>query len=613
MRHPVGRVPALVATIGRRALLRAMVWLVLCGSAGLLPAQNAITLDPVTIQDLGGAEGIVRIDSDAPVASIFLSIEYDPLVVTPGAVTATGSAAAAEGVFPNILASVGGLVAGVILDVQPPFDGQTIAPGSDLAILSVEWIPVAAIPAGSTTTPLTFIDGVFDSPPVTNTINQAGGVAVTATTGLILTGTQITLEEPTPPTLRLDPLVIGPADPPLPLTVRLDNSAGPISAFSLVLVEPSLLEVSAVELGGSILELVGIESLVTDFSGPDLLVEGVLDSDPPFDGQTIPVGGDQVLLHLMTSCTAPPLEPAPSTSVVFDWSMTTASSVTTGAGVVPATTVGTTVECLPLPLLTASYHAGVETTPATIGSISAAPGDTITMGIFYTDPGEGVNGLTIALCVDCSLANFVPGSVTAIGDALDEAEFVQPDFDIDPNDGDGCEWTLGALLDFNPPFDGAILPFTSEPSRLCRLDIAIDPAAPSGASIDVAFCDGINGSGGALLANSLIVGTESFSNFERVDGEITLDAGTPFRRGDFDGDGALNIADPISTLQYLFAGGVAPECTAAADIDASGDLQINDPIALLGFLFVAGPPPAPPFPDCGVSPTEECAMTDACP
>ena len=42
-----------------------------------------------------------------------------------------------------------------------------------------------------------------------------------------------------------------------------------------------------------------------------------------------------------------------------------------------------------------------------------------------------------------------------------------------------------------------------------------------------------------------------------------------FRRGDSNGDGDVNISDPVHILNWLFAGGPAPKCLASAN--ANGD------------------------------------------
>ena len=78
-----------------------------------------------------------------------------------------------------------------------------------------------------------------------------------------------------------------------------------------------------------------------------------------------------------------------------------------------------------------------------------------------------------------------------------------------------------------------------------------------------------------------------------------------FIRGDVNGDGDVNIADAISVLEYLFAGGEPPPCPDAADVNDDGIINIADPVALLSALFVGDFEISPPFPEPGVDPTED--------
>ncbi|MBT5738838.1 MAG: hypothetical protein HN891_04040 [Planctomycetes bacterium] len=77
-----------------------------------------------------------------------------------------------------------------------------------------------------------------------------------------------------------------------------------------------------------------------------------------------------------------------------------------------------------------------------------------------------------------------------------------------------------------------------------------------------------------------------------------------FIRGDCTADGNLNLADPVTALQYLFTGGYLP-CASAADHDDDGTLDLSDGISLLSYLFILGGPPAPPFPTVGADPTPD--------
>ncbi len=71
-----------------------------------------------------------------------------------------------------------------------------------------------------------------------------------------------------------------------------------------------------------------------------------------------------------------------------------------------------------------------------------------------------------------------------------------------------------------------------------------------------------------------------------------------FRRGDANGDGVFDIADPIAVLAYLFAHGPLL-CEAAADGNADGTLDIADPINILDCQFGSRLPLPAPFPACG--------------
>jgi hypothetical protein len=77
-----------------------------------------------------------------------------------------------------------------------------------------------------------------------------------------------------------------------------------------------------------------------------------------------------------------------------------------------------------------------------------------------------------------------------------------------------------------------------------------------------------------------------------------------FRRGDANGDGVVDIADPIRTLGTLFSRFAPFECGDAADADDDGTLSITDAVLSLIYLFRGDrslPPPGPT--DCGLDPT----------
>lgn len=90
-----------------------------------------------------------------------------------------------------------------------------------------------------------------------------------------------------------------------------------------------------------------------------------------------------------------------------------------------------------------------------------------------------------------------------------------------------------------------------------------------------------------------------------------------FRRGDPNGDGAMDLTDAIEILRFLFLGQPPVlDCEKSADTDDSGELDLSDAMGLLEHLFLGRPAPRPPFGGCGVDPTADgldCSAPPACP
>jgi hypothetical protein len=77
----------------------------------------------------------------------------------------------------------------------------------------------------------------------------------------------------------------------------------------------------------------------------------------------------------------------------------------------------------------------------------------------------------------------------------------------------------------------------------------------------------------------------------------------PFHRGDSNGDGALDLSDPVFLLGSLFLGGPLPGCRDAADGNDDERLDITDAVYVLSHLFQGGSPPRPPG-----GPTQPCGL-----
>ncbi len=70
-----------------------------------------------------------------------------------------------------------------------------------------------------------------------------------------------------------------------------------------------------------------------------------------------------------------------------------------------------------------------------------------------------------------------------------------------------------------------------------------------------------------------------------------------FVRGEVNGDGSINIADPIAIVGFLFNGDAPFECEDAADANDDGSINVADAITVINYLFLSSPAVLPdPFP-----------------
>lgn len=111
----------------------------------------------------------------------------------------------------------------------------------------------------------------------------------------------------------------------------------------------------------------------------------------------------------------------------------------------------------------------------------------------------------------------------------------------------------------------------------------------------------------------VLVGGESGTFFTAGAGGFAT--GVEFRRGDPNGDGKIEVTDPIVIARWAFFGGPAPACEDAADADDDGTITLADPILILTHVFLGGTPPEPPFGACGPDPTPDalgCEVYASC-
>jgi len=81
----------------------------------------------------------------------------------------------------------------------------------------------------------------------------------------------------------------------------------------------------------------------------------------------------------------------------------------------------------------------------------------------------------------------------------------------------------------------------------------------------------------------------------------------PFKRGDANADGCVDLCDGVFIMKYLFLNGAAPICDDAADANDDGEIgSINDAIYILSYVEAGGPAPPAPGPSvCGFDLTDD--------
>ncbi|MBI4602026.1 MAG: hypothetical protein HY721_08700 [Planctomycetes bacterium] len=243
--------------------------------------------------------------------------------------------------------------------------------------------------------------------------------------------------------------------------------------------------------------------------------------------------------------------------------------------------------------------------------LKAPKGSKVTVNFYYKAPASGagnkdkIQGLSMAVKYSCDLGA-IPDSFSLEGGALKDvnAEFVHLEVDNNnpKSDKDGCELTVGVLVDATAPYDGRTLPPTASFRKLFAIDFEIEPDATCGKCYWLKFTDGLNGNGDVPVKNLVSINFQSqapqlMNCAVCVEGSIV---DVKFIRGDCNFSGmvgmAVDIADAAAAVGYLFLTGDAKfdaPCDDACDANDDGRLDAADVVFILNYLFVANSPKPP--------------------
>ena len=215
--------------------------------------------------------------------------------------------------------------------------------------------------------------------------------------------------------------------------------------------------------------------------------------------------------------------------------------------------------------------------------------------------GEPVQGFTMAMtfCCDLLTAGETLDTAGTIVEALG-ADFANLQVDNDPDDGDGCELVLAFLVDALPPFEGETIPALDIFQRVGCVDFTPKESAACGDCCQLAFVDGVDGSGRVPVKN--LVSIEDQARPALLQGcEFCIADAPQFFRGDcnFSGESmamAVDIADAASIVSFLLTDSewvFNPQCEDACDCDDDGRIDLADALCVLRFLIANELPPAP--------------------
>lgn len=247
---------------------------------------------------------------------------------------------------------------------------------------------------------------------------------------------------------------------------------------------------------------------------------------------------------------------------------------------------------------------GLPSAPATCSSEVSVPVNLVSLPTLQATPGE-----LLQLPISASLE--LPTEGYSIPVTYDPALFFIEGADLLNTDAEGAEFFL-IETDALAGLTSLFLIFDSEDVQhipagtdrtLCRILGSVLPTVPSGTDVLLS----LPATAGLPPVSAVIVQNNGAGySPARTDGQINVQgfAIDAFLRADTNGDTAVDIADAVAILDFLFSGGIEPSCQNAADANDDDQLNVADAIQVLDALFSGGSPlPAPTGGDCLPDPT----------
>ena len=571
----------------------------------------------------------ITLTTDEPVQGFVLSVAVDTSKLSVTDVRAAGATLEnnAELVVPEILPE--GFTLGVVMDIDPPYEGQVIPAGEDLLIAEVDLAAAVLVPCGQEEqVPVVFQDGL-NSPPLNN-ILVVEGMSISQLEGLELVDGSVTIPGVCD-TLRVVSTTGPQGEFSVPVPIEVDNLR-PVEGYVLSIKHESGVSLDEITTEGTDAAAVGIEFEASKIY-PDGGTLGVIfDFDPPYEGQTLPAGEGQTLAFYVYS-TEPFDCPSPEdTSLSKTFNLEFVDGVfgdppldnllvEGGFSSFPIKENGTvTFLCKPVaPPPGIDYYVGADTggeEPEIVCAVGAA-GAAAKVTFYYTSDTDPIQGMSMAVSypTEIQVLDLEESGQGIVQDkhlegTLTEginAEFVS----FNANNETG-ELIIGILVDSTPPVPiNHMYPPRTIPGAVLNIYFAIPEDASCDTVYNIEFVDGLTGAGNVPIYNRAAVFNES-KPVRTHAGCLKVGGKAAFIRGDCNTDGWVDIADPAATMSYLFLGVFDPACLDACDSNDDGTVDLADVASTLKFLFKLGPilPPPGPYPPGGYDPTPDAYGLD---
>ena len=247
-------------------------------------------------------------------------------------------------------------------------------------------------------------------------------------------------------------------------------------------------------------------------------------------------------------------------------------------------------------------------------TISASGPERVTEGADFTasvildNNGGDLAGWSYGICID-------PAEMTANEFGPSDSDTANcgalPGFVTNTIYVDGSGWSQAMVIDLF-----GLCTLAGGTTGFVTITVDCTMNAPAGSEACMAVCDTL---GTPPVAVVVVPGGGSSVPPVTVDdcvGSNEAPQAIPFRRGDSNDDGIVNIADIVWMLAEMFLAGPSTDCVGADDTNSDGTLDAADAVFLASALFSSGPDPAAPgHIDCGLDgdpDPADCATYSSC-